>query len=91
MHVKKVFDFLETTLLADGRNWARKTDKPSLADIHGKHLTRITHPQEANLTVDSLLGSGSRTHIRETLPKGLRMDRTFSRCIERFAIEDVQI
>ncbi|KAL1958677.1 hypothetical protein VTO42DRAFT_4020 [Malbranchea cinnamomea] len=34
LHVKQAFHFLETTLLADGRTWIRKTDKPSLADIH---------------------------------------------------------
>ena len=34
-HVRNAFDLLETTLLADGREWIMKTDKPSLADIHG--------------------------------------------------------
>jgi hypothetical protein len=29
------FDLLETTLLADGREWILKTEKPSLADIEG--------------------------------------------------------
>lgn len=29
------FDFLETGLLADGREWILKTAKPSLADIEG--------------------------------------------------------
>ncbi|PGH16301.1 hypothetical protein AJ79_01840 [Helicocarpus griseus UAMH5409] len=33
-HIKQAFEFLETTLLADGRDWVRKTDKPTLADIH---------------------------------------------------------
>ncbi|KAG5305093.1 glutathione S-transferase (GST) family protein, conidia-enriched transcript [Histoplasma capsulatum var. duboisii H88] len=33
-HIKQAFEFLETTLLADGREWLRKTEKPSLADIH---------------------------------------------------------
>ncbi|KAL2419971.1 hypothetical protein ABEF95_009672 [Exophiala dermatitidis] len=31
--IKNGFKFLETTLLADGRNWVLKTDKPTLADI----------------------------------------------------------
>ena len=30
------FDFLETGLLADGRDWILKTEKPSLADIEGE-------------------------------------------------------
>ncbi|PGH04948.1 hypothetical protein GX51_03247 [Blastomyces parvus] len=34
IHIKQAFEFLETTLLADGREWLRKTEKPSLADIH---------------------------------------------------------
>jgi glutathione S-transferase len=34
--MKSAFAFLETTILADGRNWVLKTDGPSLADIEGK-------------------------------------------------------
>ncbi|KKZ59040.1 hypothetical protein EMCG_00908 [[Emmonsia] crescens] len=34
IHIKQAFEFLETTLLADGRDWLRNTDNPSLADIH---------------------------------------------------------
>ena len=34
-HLKIAFDFLETGLLADGRDWILKTDGPSLADIEG--------------------------------------------------------
>jgi hypothetical protein len=31
--IRTAFAFLETTLLADGRDWILKTNKPSLADI----------------------------------------------------------
>lgn len=31
--IRNGFKFLETTLLADGRNWVLKTEKPTLADI----------------------------------------------------------
>ncbi|EXJ83913.1 hypothetical protein A1O1_07542 [Capronia coronata CBS 617.96] len=31
--IRNAFKFLESTLLADGRNWVLKTDKPTLADI----------------------------------------------------------
>lgn len=31
--IARVFEFLETTLLADGREWVLKTSQPSLADI----------------------------------------------------------
>ncbi|KAL1875374.1 hypothetical protein Daus18300_003113 [Diaporthe australafricana] len=31
--IRNVFELLETTLLADGRNWVLKTEGPSLADI----------------------------------------------------------
>lgn len=34
--MRGMFDFLESTLLADGREWVLKTEKPSLADIEGK-------------------------------------------------------
>ncbi|KAK2782369.1 hypothetical protein FQN53_009803 [Emmonsiellopsis sp. PD_33] len=33
-HIGQAFEFLETTLLADGRGWVGNTDKPTLADIH---------------------------------------------------------
>ena len=36
-HLRDAFEFLETGLLADGRDWILKTDKPSLADIEGQH------------------------------------------------------
>jgi len=32
-HIRSAFELLETTLLADGRDWILKTDNPSLADI----------------------------------------------------------
>jgi glutathione S-transferase len=35
-HIRDAFNFLETTLLADGRDWILKTEKPSLGDIEGK-------------------------------------------------------
>ena len=34
-HVRDGFEFLESGLLADGRDWILKTEKPSLADIEG--------------------------------------------------------
>jgi hypothetical protein len=33
--IKIAFEFLETTLLADGRDWILKTEKPTLADLEG--------------------------------------------------------
>ena len=36
--MRSMFEFLETTLLADGREWILKTEKPSLADIEGQCL-----------------------------------------------------
>lgn len=35
-YIRGCFEFLETTLLADGREWVLKTDRPSLADIEGE-------------------------------------------------------
>ena len=37
-YMRSCFELLETTLLADGREWVLKTDKPSLADIEGGWL-----------------------------------------------------
>lgn len=34
--VRKAFGFLESTLLADGREWILKTEGPTLADIEGE-------------------------------------------------------
>lgn len=40
VHIRDAFELLETTLLADGRDWVFKTEKPSLGDIEGsKKLT----------------------------------------------------
>ena len=44
VHIREGFSLLETTLLADGRDWILKTEKPSLADIEGKfrrHVARV--------------------------------------------------
>lgn len=35
-HLREAFELLESTLLADGRNWVLGTEKPSLADIEGE-------------------------------------------------------
>lgn len=35
-HMRQFFELLESTILADGRQWVLKTDTPSLADIHGE-------------------------------------------------------
>lgn len=35
-HVRDAFVFLETGLLADGREWVLRTEQPSLADIEGQ-------------------------------------------------------
>jgi glutathione S-transferase len=36
VHLRDAFELLETTLLADGRTWIFKTEKPSLGDIEGE-------------------------------------------------------
>lgn len=38
VHIRDAFELLETTLLADGRKWIFKTDKPSLGDIEGESI-----------------------------------------------------
>ena len=37
-HIRDAFVFLETRLLADGRQWVLKTETPSLADIEGQFI-----------------------------------------------------
>jgi len=36
--IRNYFNFLETTLLADDRDWVLKTEKPTLADIEGESV-----------------------------------------------------
>jgi glutathione S-transferase len=36
VYLRDAFELLETTLLADGREWIFKTEKPSLGDIEGE-------------------------------------------------------
>jgi glutathione S-transferase len=38
--MKSAFSIMETTLLADGRDWVLKTQSPSLADIEGEFAAR---------------------------------------------------
>lgn len=49
-HLRDAFDLLETGLLADGREWVLKTEKPSLADIEGQ-LTTSEEPHCQSLMV----------------------------------------
>ena len=50
-HVWNAFNLLETTLLADDRDWILKTEKPSLADIEGMKTDSCTalHISQAKL------------------------------------------
>lgn len=41
VHVRDAFEMLETTLLADGREWVFKTKEPSLGDIEGRHCSCV--------------------------------------------------
>ena len=41
--IRSGFKFLETTLLADGRQWILKREKPTLADIEGKQEVHCSH------------------------------------------------
>ena len=43
-HIRDAFVFLETGLLADGRQWILKTQKPSLADIEGQSYSSHKGP-----------------------------------------------
>jgi glutathione S-transferase len=65
-HIRNAFNLLETTLLADDREWILKTEKPSLGDIEGKRqssgmlrmqcfagLTNATSQQSGLLTGSS--------------------------------------
>ena len=47
--IRSAFKLLETTLLADGRDFLLKTEKPTLADIEGKDTGVLQHlPPQAN-------------------------------------------
>ncbi|KAK5232057.1 hypothetical protein LTR47_006898 [Exophiala xenobiotica] len=58
--IRNTFEFLETTLLADGRQWMLKTDKPTLADIEDKLMQ-----EQAIWTFDWLNG------LKGALPREL--------------------
>ena len=47
-NMRSCFDLLETTLLADGRDWILNIDKPSLADIEGWLLNNLV-PKSSEL------------------------------------------
>ncbi len=52
-HIRTCFDLLETTLLADDREWVLKTKRPSLADIEGMTVDAVfagsTHACNSNM------------------------------------------
>jgi glutathione S-transferase len=54
--MKGAFGFLESTFLADGREWVMKTDGPSLADIEGMHVNARPHQQSDSNTSHSCMG-----------------------------------
>ncbi|KAJ4356704.1 uncharacterized protein N0V89_004740 [Didymosphaeria variabile] len=39
--IKNLFDLLETTILADGRQWVLETERPSLADLQGETFSLL--------------------------------------------------
>ena len=41
VELRGVFDFLENTILKDGRKWVFRTDAPTLVDIEGESSSRI--------------------------------------------------
>lgn len=59
--VRNAFSMLEEGLLADGRHWVLKTDKPMLADIEGKlvnlcvNMASIAARAECHVSWDSQL------------------------------------
>ena len=79
-HIREGFSFLEKTLLADGREWILKTERPSLADIEGKvhlHLLpwfrTLTSGRLAIWVFDWLNG------LKDALPKDLVSDKQYPR------------
>lgn len=85
VHLRDAFELLETTLLADGREWVFKTEKPSLGDIEGESL-EVANVGKA--CVDSSYSylaiplarrsrrrSPSGKHISNPISQGIRLDR----------------
>lgn len=50
-HMREFFQMLESTILADRRDWVLKTEKPTLADIHSKQSCQA-EAEHAVLTLD---------------------------------------
>ena len=57
-HMREMFDFLETGLLADGREWILKTEKPSLADIEGDFQCLLRYLASSMLNIATNQVSG---------------------------------
>ena len=83
-HIRDAFVFLETGLLADGRQWVLNTEKPSLADIEGWPLSdcgRDTHanecPQSSCLAVSlaswTKRSTSSLSYFEREVSQGLRL------------------
>ena len=54
--VRRAFKMLETTLLADGRQWVLKTAQPTLADIEGKQEVHCVSCQSTNASAQKPSG-----------------------------------
>lgn len=60
--VRNSFNLLETTILADGRQWVLKTNRPTLADIEGKqkvHCSRLYLLMQERKPSGPLIGSAA--------------------------------
>jgi len=87
VEMRSSFELLETTLLADGREWILKTEGPSLADIEGTSLysTSIklssctvtndwTRCLAISLAFDPARRSSTRIYLSADLPESLCLD-----------------
>ena len=83
--MKEMFSLLETTLLADDREWILKTQKPSLADIEGKSSENSCLPSLLFFDTASQIptmgahsANGKRAYSCLAIPLARRTQRSFA-------------
>ena len=83
------FEFLETGLLADGREWVLKTAKPSLADIEGESIPISSKNHQLNQRCDSAIWLFHwLIELKGALPPSLISEKQFPKVfayIDRFS------
>ena len=86
-NMRSCFDLLETTLLADGRDWILKTDKPSLADIEGWLLNNLVPKSSELIFMIAIWPIDWLVELKSSMPASVVSEKQFPKVcawIQRF-------